>query len=170
MVVHFLSLYLATHLIFIGMRMMWIICALMILAATSTAYTFMIAPGEIITEGNCSGHLDYFLCNCLTSNITVDIHLLSGNHNFTKQSGCLLKNKTNISITGGTAGDTTIECIEPFNIVFMSVQNVTISNIKMIGCGAVMNDVINKSISETLTIGYLSEGFRFVLCFTMSKM
>ena len=144
-------------------RMIWIFYTVLIIATTSTAYSFMTTPGEIITEENCSGRLDYFLCNCLSSNTTID--MLAGNYNFTKQSVCLLKNKTNISITGSTADDTTIECIEPFSIVFMNVQNVTISNIKMIGCGAVVNNAINQTFNKVFDAIYLGKGFRFAVMF-----
>ena len=144
---------------------MWIYYIMMKISVISTVYSLIITPGENITEGNCSGHLDHFLCKCLTSNITID--LLPGNHSFAKQSGCILKNKANISITGSTADDTTIECIEPFNIVLMNVQNVTISNIKMIGCGAVMNDDINQTLNNKLIDGFIhfGNGFRFAVIF-----
>ena len=138
------------------------------IAVISTVYSLTIAPGENITEGNCSGHSNHLLCNCLISNTTIDIHFLPGIHylNFTKQSVCFLKNKTSISITGGTTGDTTIECIKPFNIVFINVQNVTISNIKMIGCGAVMNHDVNQTLNKLLNgFIYFGNGFRFAVIF-----
>ena len=144
---------------------MWIIYTIIIFAVTSTTYSVVINPGEIITEGNCSGQLDYFLCTCLTSNGTVNIHLLSGHYNVTNQPSCLLENKTSISITGSAVGDTIIECIESFSIVFMSVQNVTISNITMINCGDVVNSGINRTFNEDILIAYLGDGFRFAIMF-----
>ena len=148
---------------------MWIYSYIIIkIAVISTVYSLTIAPGENITEGNCSGHSNHLLCNCLISNTTIDIHFLPGIHylNFTKQSVCFLKNKTSISITGGTTGDTTIECIKPFNIVFINVQNVTISNIKMIGCGAVMNHDVNQTLNKLLNgFIYFGNGFRFAVIF-----
>ena len=143
--------------------MMWIIYTVMISAVTSTGYSIMINPGEIVTEGNCSGQLDYFLCNCLTSNTTVDIHLLPGHYNFTKQPICLLENKTSIRITGSAVDDTIIECIQPFSIVFMSVQNVAIGNITMINCGDVVNSDINKKINEVVRLTYFGYGSRFAM-------
>ena len=145
---------------------MWIFYTVMIFAVTSTAYSIIVNPGDNITEGNCSGQLDYFLCNCLSSNITIDIHLSQGHYNVTKQPAvCLLENKTSMSITGSTVGDTIIECVEPFSIVFMNVQNVTISNIKMINCGDVVDSGINNTISERLLVAYFGDGFRFALLF-----
>ena len=139
---------------------------IMIFAVTSTAYSIMVNPGEIITEGNCSGQLDYFLCNCLSSNTTIDIHLSRGHYNVTKQPAvCLLENKTSMSITGSTVGDTIIECVEPFSIVFMSVQNVTISNIKMINCGDVVDTSINETISKLVYYTYFGNGTKFALLF-----
>ena len=137
----------------------------MIFAVTSTAYSITVNPGDIITEGNCSGQLDYFLCNCLSSNATIDVHLLRGHYNVARQPGCLLGNKTSISITGSTVGDTIIECVEPFSIVFMSVRNVTISNIKMINCGDLVNSSINEAISKGTGFTYFGNGSRFALLF-----
>ena len=145
--------------------MMRIFYLVMIFALTSITYPITIGPGKNITEGNCIGQLDYFLCNCLTSNTTIDIHLLPGHYNFTKQPICLLEKKTNISITGSAVDDTIIECIQPFSIAFVSVQNVTISNITMINCGDVMNSGINKTISERILVAYFGDGFRFAVMF-----
>ena len=138
---------------------------LILVTFVSTVYPILVTPGENITEGNCSGQLDHYLCNCLTSNTTIDIHLSPGRHNFTKQPICLLENKTSIHITGSAVGDTIIECIQPFSIAFMSVRNVTISNITMINCGDVVNDAINKTINETIPIFYFGYGFRFAVMF-----
>ena len=144
--------------------MMWIFYTVMLFAVTSTAYSIIVNPGENITEGNCSGQLDYFLCNCLSSN--TDIHVSRGHYNVTKQPAvCLLENKTSISITGSTIGDTIIECVEPFSIVFMSVHNVTISNIKMINCGDVVDSGINETITKLVYFNYFGNGTKFVLLF-----
>jgi len=143
---------------------MEVMIVLYVFALISSAGSILINPGEIITdlETNCSGKLDYFLCNCLNSSTTVDILLSPGYYNFTNQSICLLENKTNVSITGN---NTIIECIEPFSITFMAVQNVTISNIKMINCGDLVNDIINQTIDERLPLAYFGSGFRFALMF-----
>ena len=148
----------------IDTRMMWVFYTVMMFTVTLTTYSITVNPGEIITEGNCSGQLDYFLCNCLSSNTTIDVHLLRGYYNVTRQPGCLLGNKTSISITGSTVGDTIIECVEPFSIVFMTVCNVTISNIKMINCGDVVDSGINETISK-LNYTYFGDGSRFALLF-----
>ena len=143
---------------------MWVFY-ITIFAIISTTYSITVNPGEIITEGNCSGQLDYFLCYCLSSNTTIDVHLLPGHFNVTRQPGCLLGNKTSVSITGSTVDDTIIECVEPFSIVFMSVHNVTISNIKMINCGDVVDSGINETINERIRVAYFGDGFRFALLF-----
>ena len=91
-----------------------ILLSLVLMVNSMTVY-----PGQNYTEGNCSGPVDYFLCNCLTSNTTIDIHLPPGLYEFKTQPNCSLENKTSITITGNTPDDTIIECIEPFNIVFM---------------------------------------------------
>ena len=145
---------------------MWIIYSVMLFALTTTTYSIVIKPpGKNITEGNCTGHLDYFLCNCSVSDVSIDIQLLPGCYNFTKQQFCLLKNKTAISITGSTNNDTIIQCVEPFSIVFMGVQNVTISNIKMINCGDVVNEVISETFHEAIPSAYFGNGFRFAIMF-----
>ena len=149
----------------IGMGTMWIIYSVMLFTLTTTTYPITVRPGENITEGNCSGHLDYFLCNCLVSDVSIDIQLSPGYYNFTNQQFCLLKNKTIISITGSTNNDTIIQCVEPFSIVFMGVQNVTISNIKMINCGDVVNEVISEAFHKAIPSLYFGNGFRFALMF-----
>ena len=138
-----------------------------IIALISSACSILINPDEIVTYPgtNCSGRVDYILCNCINSKTTIDIQLSPGYYNFTNQQFCLLKNKTTISITGSTNNDTIIQCVEPFSIVFMGVQNVTISNIKMINCGDVVNEVINKTIKENIQIAYFGSGFRFTIMF-----
>ena len=144
---------------------MWIIYSVMLLTLTTTTYPITVRPGENITEGNCTGHLDHFLCNCLVSDVSIDIQLSLGYYYFTNQQFCLLENKTAISITGSTNNDTIIQCVEPFSIVFMSVQNVTISNIKMINCGDVVNEVINKTFNKAVPSVYFGNGIRFAIMF-----
>ena len=121
--------------------------------------------GQSWSDHHCSGQLDYFLCNCLSSNTTIDVHLLPGHYNVTKQPVCLLGNKTSISITGSTVDDTIIECVEPFSIVFMRVHNVTISNIKMINCGDLVDSGINETINKGIQVAYFGDGSRFALLF-----
>ena len=106
----------------------------------------VIRPGENATTEDCSGPLDYFLCNCLASDTLIDIQLVPGYYQFTNQHFCLLENKATISIIGSTSNDTIIQCVEPFSITLMSVHNVSISNIKMINCGDVVNDVVNNTL------------------------
>ena len=125
----------------------------------------MIRPGENATTGDCSGPLDYFLCKCLASDVSIDIQLTPGYYNFTNQQFCLLENKAAISITGSTIGDTIIHCVESFGIVFMSVHNVTISNIKMINCGDVVNHVVNDTLYESFPTSYIGDGLRSAVTF-----
>ena len=132
----------------------------------SSNSSILISPDQTAYPGtNCSGHLDYFLCNCLNANATINIQLVPGYYNFTNQQFCLLKNKAAIIITGSTINDTIIQCVEPFSIVFMNVHNVTISNIKMINCGDVMNEVANVMINESIPIFYFGNGFKFAMMF-----
>ena len=133
----------------------------------SSTSSILISPDQTVTYPgtNCSGHLDYFLCNCLTANATINIQLEPGYYNFTNQQFCLLENKATISIIGSTISDTIIQCVEPFSIVFMNVHNVTISNIKMIDCGDVVNDVDNVKINESIPIFYFGNDFNFAMMF-----
>ena len=125
----------------------------------------VIRPGENATTEDCSGPLDYFLCNCLASDTLIDIQLVPGYYQFTNQHFCLLENKATISIIGSTSNDTIIQCVEPFSITLMSVRNVTISNIKMINCGDVVNDVVNNTLHGTLPSVYFGVGFRSAVTF-----
>ena len=122
-------------------------------------------PGQKYTEGNCSGPVDYFLCNCLTSNTTIDIYLSPGHYQFRTQPFCLLENKTSVTITGNTPDDTIIECIRPYNIVFMRSRNIIISNIRMEKCGDVVNDFINQTVQMVVPTVYFGYGFRFAVKF-----
>ena len=143
-----------------------IVFCLIVLTWLSSIDAIVVSPGKNITEGNCSGQLEYFLCNCTALNATIDIHLSPGRYNFVDQPFCLLQNKTSIKLIGSSSNDTIIECKEPFNIVFMRVQGVTISNITMINCGNVVNNLINQTVySTTLTGAHLGSGFRFAIMF-----
>ena len=136
----------------------------------SSVNPITVSPGKNITEGNCSGLLDYFLCNCTTLSTTIVIHLLPGQYYFMQQQTCLLKDKNSIKIIGGSPDDTTIECKEPFNIVFVGVRSVTISNITMVNCGNVANDLINQTVRNiTNNGGHLGSGFRFAIMFYQVK-
>ena len=131
----------------------------LLVASSITVY-----PGQNYTEGNCSGPVDYFLCNCLNFNTTIDIHLSPGHYKFKKQQPfCLLQSKTRVTITGNTLDDTVIECVEPFNIVFLVARNVVISNIHMMKCGDVVNSFINKTVQQVVPAAYFGSGFRFAV-------
>ena len=141
-------------------------CSIVIFIWLSSINALGINSGESIKEGNCSGKLDYFLCNCLTSNATIDIHLSPGRYHFVHQPFCLLQNKTSITLIGHLSNDTIIECKEPFNIVFMKVQSVNISNIKMLNCGNVANDCINETFyNATNNTSHFGSGFRHAIMF-----
>ena len=126
----------------------------------------IVRPGKNITEGKCSGQLDYFLCNCTASIGTIDICLLPGRYHFMHQPSCLLQNKTSVTLIGNSSNDTIIECQEPFNIVFARIQGVIISNITMINCGNVVNDLVNRTIYNVTNGGaHFGSGFRFAIMF-----
>ena len=105
--------------------------------------------GKGIPEESHNESLHYFLCNCTALlNDTVDIHFKARRYSFMNQNSCLLQDKTSIKLIGSPSNDTIIECKEPFNIVFMRVRNVIISNITMVNCGNVVNNSINKTVHD----------------------
>ena len=105
-----------------------------------------------------------------TSN-TVNIHLPPGQHQFMHQRSCLLQNKTGIKFTGNSSNDTILECQEPFNIVFVGVKGIMISNITMMNCGNEIDDLINQTIyNATLNDAHFGSGSRFALIFFRSKI
>ena len=120
-------------------------CLIIAFISLSSINAIMVSPENKTSEGNCTGRWDYFLCNCTASNTTIDIHFLSKQYYFMGQPPCLLQNKTSVRLIGN---NTMIECQEPFNIVFVSVKDVIISNIKMVNCGNLVNDSINKTIVD----------------------
>ena len=147
-----------------------ILCSALVFVWLSSVNAITVSPGHNITEGNCSGPLDYILCNCITLGTTIDIHLLSGRHYLMQQQSCFPKANDSIRIIGSSSDDTTIECKEPFNIVFMGVGSVTISNITMVNCGNVANDLINQTVQNiTDNNGHLGSGFRFAMLFHQVK-
>jgi len=143
------------------------ISVLLSLAVTTNSIT--VYPGQNYTEGNCSGPVDYFLCNCLTSNKTIDVHLSPGHYEFRQQQLCVLSNTTRVTITGNTSDDTIIECIEPFNVVFLTGRNIAINNIKMMKCGDVVHGFINRTIQSLVPAAYFGNSFRFVINFIHVK-
>ena len=141
-----------------------------VLALLSSINAIRVSPGENITEGNCGGQLEYFLCNCTALNTTIDIYLSPGQYHLMHQHSCLLQNKTSIKLIGSSSNDTIVECKEPFNIVFMGVQGVIIINITMVNCGNVVNDLINQTIYSITNSGaHLGSGFRFAIMFYQVK-
>ena len=122
-----------------------------------------VSPGQEIHANNCSGQVDYFLCNCLASNDIIDIYLLPGRYVFNSYS-CTLANKTSVMITSSSPDETTIQC-HGFNIMFMSAQNVTINNLKLEGCGGGTEDSVKVSFHPFL---YLGQGSRFMFLFANS--
>ena len=153
------------------MSMKAVLCAIIVLVALlSSINSITVNPGKNITEGNCGGQLEYFLCNCTSSNDTIDIRLSPGRYNLTHQHSCLLQNKTTIKLIGSSSDDTIIECQEPFNIVFKRVRDVIISNITMVNCGNLVNDLINQTIYSITNSGaHLGSGFRFAIMFYQVK-
>ena len=138
---------------------------LFVLTWLSSINAIMVSPGNI-TEGSCGGSLDYFLCSCTVLKTTIDIHLSPGRYYFTDQPFCLLQNKSSIKLIGSSSNDTIIECKGPFNIIFMGVQSIIISNITMINCGNVVHDLINQTVYITTGTGaHFGSGFRFAIMF-----
>ena len=156
--------------VYVDMETKAAFCSLIFLVLLSSINAIMVSPGTNNTEGNCHGPLDYFLCNCTALNATIDVHLSSGRYYFMHQPYCLIQDKTSIKFTGYSPSDTIIECQEPFNIVFKRVRNVIISNITMVNCGNVANDLINQTIyNVTDTAANLGSGFRFAVMFYQVK-
>jgi len=122
-----------------------------------------------ISEGSCTGPLDYFLCNCLSMNTTIDIQVLPGQYSFRRQSNCILENKTSIRIVGSSSDDTVFKCDEAFSIVFLRARNVTIKGIQMLGCGDVVNSVINQTLYTVVPATHFGAGFRFTIMFYHAK-
>ena len=152
------------------MRAKMVHCSIIVLALLSSINAIMVSPGNNITEGNCGGQFEYFLCNCTALNATIDFRLSPGRYHLMHQHSCLIQNKTSIKLIGSSSNDTVIECLEPFNLVFMGVGDVTISNITMINCGNVVNDLINQTIYSITNSGaHLGSGFRFAIMFYQVK-
>ena len=145
---------------YVGMKAT-IVFYLIVLTWLSSTDAIVVSPGNI-TEGKCNGKL----CNCIAFNDTIDIHLSPGRYYFMDQPSCLLQDKTSIKLIGSSSNDTIIECKEPFNIVFMRVQSIVISNITMVNCGNLVHNLINQTIfSATYTGAHLGAGFRFAIMF-----
>ena len=152
------------------MRAKMVLCLIIVLALLSSINAIMVSPGNDITEGNCGGQFEYFLCNCTALNATIDFRLSPGRYHLMHQHSCLIQNKTSIKLIGSSSNDTVIECLEPFNLVFMGVGDVTISNITMINCGNVVNNLINQTIYSITNSGaHLGSGFRFAIMFYQVK-
>ena len=49
------------------------------------------AQNIVNSNNNCSGQLDYFLCNCVADNATIEIHLLPGYYHFQRQGSYILQ-------------------------------------------------------------------------------
>ena len=122
---------------------------------------------NIVNNNNCSGQLDYYLCNCVADNATIEIYLSSGYYHFQGQNSCILQGQSNISIIGSTNDSTVIQCSN-FNMAFLEVQNVFISNIQMINCGSLFNDAVNETITNISSYTYFGKGSRFALMFLLS--
>ncbi|XP_065914891.1 uncharacterized protein [Dysidea avara] len=139
-----------------------ICCYLLIMIVSVTCIT--VYPDEDITQGNCSQKLDAFLCHCLSSNVTV--YLSPGDYTFHSQDLCMTVGKKNIAIigTGNSPSDTTIRCDGgPFNMLFLNTHNITIGNIRIIGCGGLIDASINETYVRLVPVSYFGRGSRYVL-------
>ena len=147
-----------------------VFCSIVAFVWLTSTNAIMVRPGKNVTEGNCSGQLDYFLCNCTSLNATIDIHLSPGRYHLMHQPSCLLQNKTSIKLIGSSSNDTIIECKEPFSIVLAGVQDVIISNITMVKCGDVVDDLINQTVYNVTNTGtHFGSGFRYAIMFYQVK-
>ena len=109
------------------------------------------------------------MCNCLTTNTTIDIQVSPGQYTFRRQLDCILENKTNIRIIGNSSDDTVFNCDGPFSIVFLRVCNVTIEGIQMVGCGDVVSNVINQTLYTIVPAAHFGAGFRSAVMFYHAK-
>ena len=112
----------------------------MCLFFATTVTAVIVNPGDVMMEGNCTGSIDTYLCECLAANSTIDIQLSPGYYNFTKQPLCVLQPKTSISIIGSPSNDTIIKCSDEFNIRFLTTQSIIIRNLVLIGCGGMVSE------------------------------
>ena len=128
----------------------------LIVLISVTVNAIIVSPGIDVTEGNCSGPIDYFLCNCTELNTTIDIHLSPGHYNFTHRQPCLLQDKIRIKITGKSSNETIIKCQEPFNIMFMGVREIVISNITVDNCGNIVDNLTQETVNNAtrVNVGY----------------
>ena len=147
-----------------------VFCSIVAFVCLSSINAIMVSSGKNITIGNCTGQLDYYLCNCVALKPAIDIHLSSGWYYFMHQPSCLLQNKTSIKLIGSSSNDTIIECKEPFSIVFARVRGVMISNITMVNCGDVVDDLVNQTVhNATDNTSHFGSGFRYAIMFYQVK-
>jgi len=139
-----------------------LLCVSLVLVVITDGIT--VSPGQEINLNNCSGQVDYYLCNCLASNNTIDIYLMPGHYLFNYSYPCALANKTSVRITSDSPDNTTIQC-HGFNIMLMSAQNVMISNLKLKDCGGGKKNYENILFHPFL---YLAQGSRFAFLFVNS--
>ena len=79
-----------------------VLCSIIVLALLSSINAIMVSPGNNITEGNCGGQFEYFLCNCTALNATIDFRLSPGRYHLMHQHSCLIQNKTSIKLIGSS--------------------------------------------------------------------
>jgi len=119
------------------------------------------------SNNNCSGQIDYFLCNCVADNATIEIKISPGHYHFQEQTSCILRGQSKISIIGSANDSTVFQC-NKFNMVFLFVQNVIIANIQMVNCGSSISDGVNHTINSASSYTYFGKGSRFALMFLLS--
>jgi len=136
---------------------------LLCITTINAVNSLTVSPQQSFSSGDCSGKLDKYLCSCLSHNNTIDIHLTSGQYNFSQQT-CTLQDKARIAITGDSTTNTRIYC-NGFNLVFVNSWNILISNIEIVGCGNLVSDAINQSFSEAIPESYFGDGSKFTLLF-----
>ena len=68
--------------------------------------------------------------------LSLHLHIGPGHYNLTKSNDTRFQNCSSVEITGnGTADEVIIECLDKVALTFFDVNNVTISNITLLGCG-----------------------------------
>ena len=145
---------------YVDMNIVTPLIGLLSLLPLITAVNVTIRSGYDVTYGNCTGSLDYFLCNCTMSATTIHIRLTTGKYKLSGQPLCALHDKISFNLVGESS--TSIECVD-FNIILMASSNVFISNIEMINCGDVVSDSITQSISKAVPIALFGNGIRFAI-------
>jgi len=117
----------------------------------------------IVGSEACSNDIS---CECLSSDSI--IQLASKEYVITNQLSCIMWNSTDVTITGDSHGNTTLNCNGKLSIVFIGARNLTISNIKIRNCGGLLDQKINQTIVNANPYFHFDNGTKYVLMFLNS--